>query len=205
MTIDSKELLALDVSRFMEKVRSRWNFEETEFDAIENVLSDPECLAALPAASPADPKPAPDAMRGADFISDDWFSEHRPKATINVEVGARAIAQCRGHDPDELAPRTEMCTSDNEQVPWWKVFEEEAESCLSAWVALAAPVPPPDGPHETKVTRESIAQELVLYERWTILDETTRAMIHRAISFILNIPTATRAGPVVSRADGGRP
>lgn len=55
---------------------------------------------------------------------------------------------------------------------------------------LSAPVPPADG---STVTRESIAQELVLYERWTILDEATCAMIHRAISFILRSPSATGA------------
>ncbi len=49
---------------------------------------------------------------------------------IDIEAGARAIAITRGHDPDDLAPRTEMCTHDTQQVPWWKVFEEEASACL---------------------------------------------------------------------------
>lgn len=51
-------------------------------------------------------------------------------AIPSIEAGARAIARVRGHDPDDLAPLTEMCTGDNEQVPWWKVFEEDAEACL---------------------------------------------------------------------------
>lgn len=51
-------------------------------------------------------------------------------AIPSLEAGARAIARVRGHDPDDLAPLTEMCTGDNEQVPWWKVFEEDAEACL---------------------------------------------------------------------------
>jgi len=37
----------LNVTRFMEVVRSHWNFEESEFDAINKVISDPECFAAL--------------------------------------------------------------------------------------------------------------------------------------------------------------
>lgn len=49
-----------------------------------------------------------------------------------VEAGARAIAKSQGHDPDDMAPRTIMCTVDNEQVPWWKVFEDEAEACALA-------------------------------------------------------------------------
>jgi hypothetical protein len=41
----------LDTPRVMEVIRSRWNFEETEFDVIENILSDAECLVAIRALS----------------------------------------------------------------------------------------------------------------------------------------------------------
>lgn len=37
----------IDVEGFMTAVRSRWNFEENEFDSIEKVISDPECIRAL--------------------------------------------------------------------------------------------------------------------------------------------------------------
>lgn len=40
---------------------------------------------------------------------------------------ARSMATASGHDPDEYAPLTEMCTADNKPVFWWKVFEEQAE------------------------------------------------------------------------------
>lgn len=54
-----------------------------------------------------------------------------------IEAGARAMAACHGVDPDDLAPRTTMCTADNQRVPWWKVFEEEAEACINAIRSLA--------------------------------------------------------------------
>ena len=57
----------------------------------------------------------------------------------DIEIGARAIAKSHGHDPDDLAPRTSMCTANNEQVPWWKVFEEQAEACLKAAGAAIFP------------------------------------------------------------------
>jgi hypothetical protein len=44
------------------------------------------------------------------------------------EALARVLAESQGHDPDALAPRTEMCTADDEQVPWWQVFEEQADA-----------------------------------------------------------------------------
>lgn len=50
----------------------------------------------------------------------------------NIITGAMAIARSRGHDPDEPAPLTEMCTDDNAPVPWWVVFMEESEACLKA-------------------------------------------------------------------------
>lgn len=56
----------------------------------------------------------------------------QPSGEKAITAGARAIAIVRGHDPDELAPRTAMCGADNSQVPWWMVFEEEAEACLRA-------------------------------------------------------------------------
>jgi hypothetical protein len=57
------------------------------------------------------------------------------------EAGARAIAKSQGYDPDDLAPIGVMCTGDNKPVPWWKVFEEQADACLAA---AAPPKPAPD-------------------------------------------------------------
>jgi hypothetical protein len=63
------------------------------------------------------------------FYSDDepLYAAPSPAALdpVTVEAIARTIAKTQGHDPDDLAPRTRMCTADNQQVPWWKVFEEE--------------------------------------------------------------------------------
>jgi len=67
------------------------------------------------------------------MCDDPW---HRPAIPAvgkeAIKLGARAIARSQGHDPDALAPRTFMCTADNQQVPWWQVFEEQAEACLLA-------------------------------------------------------------------------
>jgi hypothetical protein len=59
-----------------------------------------------------------------------------PPSGSAIECGARAIASSQGHDPDDLAPLTTMCTSDNQRVAWWKVFEEEAEACLGTIKAV---------------------------------------------------------------------
>lgn len=79
------------------------------------------------------------------------------------------------------------------------VYDSETTDIKADWLTPISPAPvsPADG----TVTRESIAQELVLYERWTILDETTRAMIYRAISFILNLPPS----PAVAAAPDAWP
>jgi hypothetical protein len=61
----------------------------------------------------------------------------------SIITGAMAIARSRGHDPDEPAPLTEMCTEDNAPVPWWKVFVEEAEACLKAVSSVSSTVPSP--------------------------------------------------------------
>jgi hypothetical protein len=49
---ESREAIieALDVPRIMEVIRSRWNYEEDQFNAIEQVLSDAPCVRALAAA-----------------------------------------------------------------------------------------------------------------------------------------------------------
>lgn len=68
----------------------------------------------------------------------------------DIVTGAMAIARSRGHDPEEPAPLTEMCTEDNAPVPWWMVFVEESEACLKA-VSYAAQ--PDTGAREAEVVR----------------------------------------------------
>ncbi len=77
---------------------------------------------------------------------DDALYLAKAVAIPSLEAGARAIARTRGHDPDDLAPLTEMCTGDNQQVPWWKVFEEDAEACLLLANIEKTP-PPSSGDH----------------------------------------------------------
>lgn len=73
--------------------------------------------------------------------SEDALYLAKAVAIPSIEAGARAIARVQGHNPDDLAPLTAMCTADNHQVPWWKVFEEEAEACLLlAHIEKTAPV-----------------------------------------------------------------
>lgn len=58
-----------------------------------------------------------------------------PTAEALEEQIARTIAESYGSDPDDHAPLSVMCTSDNRSVPWWRVYEEQARALLA-----------PDGP-----------------------------------------------------------
>mgnify|MGYP001610459267 CR=1 FL=1 len=73
-----------EIIRFMEVVRSRWNFEESEFDVIEKAISDPDCAATLSATSPLP------AVGG----EDDPFNRRQ------VEAVCRAVCEVEGVDPD---------------------------------------------------------------------------------------------------------
>lgn len=50
-----------------------------------------------------------------------------------LEKMARAICEAHGYDPDEYAERHVMCTADNQRVPHWMVYKEEATAALAAW------------------------------------------------------------------------
>ncbi len=65
-----------------------------------------------------------------------WNAKEDQKLPSSETI-ARAIAKSQGHDPDDLAPSLLMCTADNRQVPWWKVFEEQADACLSVFAPVA--------------------------------------------------------------------
>lgn len=83
-----------NVPRFMEVVRSRWNFEENEFDAIEKVLLDPKCAAALSLTSTSQLTAAP-------------LDPETPTCSI---CGARVFDPCRTMERAkhcELPPGTE--------------------------------------------------------------------------------------------------
>ncbi len=46
------------------------------------------------------------------------------------EAVAKAIAMSYGVDPDDDAPISVMCNADNSPVPWWMVYEEQAEAAI---------------------------------------------------------------------------
>jgi hypothetical protein len=74
---------------------------------------------------------------GGEFIAQkirDRILSLQPATPTEAQIvtGAIAIAKSQGHDPDEPAPLTTMCTEDNAPVPWWMVFMEESEACLKA-------------------------------------------------------------------------
>lgn len=47
------------------------------------------------------------------------------------EAIARTISESYGEDPDAFAPLTTMCTADNQPVPYWRVYEEQADAIIA--------------------------------------------------------------------------
>lgn len=50
-----------------------------------------------------------------------------------LEVMARAICASFGDDPDSDAPVSAICGPNNEVLPLWRLFEEQAEAALTAY------------------------------------------------------------------------
>jgi hypothetical protein len=96
-----------------------------------------------------------------------------------IEAGARAIARSQGHDPDDLAPRTMMCTADNQQVQWWRVFEEQAEACLAEAAArieaLEAQLQDNSERYGNKIANRIEALHAALREATIVTDEMVMA------------------------------
>lgn len=59
-----------------------------------------------------------------------------------LETMARAIAASQGHYPDEMAPAAVICGKQNQLLPWWRAFEEEAAAALTALEAKGVAVVP---------------------------------------------------------------
>ena len=91
---------ALDVPKIMEVVRSRWNFEEYEFDAIEKVLLDPECAAALSAAQSSGEVIAWTNEAQLGFLKDAAYAEipmamwAKRSGSADVALYAAPVASC---------------------------------------------------------------------------------------------------------------
>lgn len=49
----------------------------------------------------------------------------------SVEEVARTISESYGENPDDLMPRHTMCGPDNEQLPYWMRYEEQARAILA--------------------------------------------------------------------------
>ena len=94
--------------------------------------------------------------------------EPAPTREETIEAGARAIALSQGNDPDGLAPRTVMCTAANEQVTWYRVFEEHSEACLDAILPLH---PSPSAPTQEEITKRGIyiASKTRHADRWVTM------------------------------------
>ncbi|HJU04959.1 MAG TPA: hypothetical protein VJ692_07365 [Nitrospiraceae bacterium] len=58
--------------------------------------------------------------------------------TLSAEVIARELAISYERDPDELTSWLEMCDANNQPVPTWRVYEEQAEHLLKTVLASPA-------------------------------------------------------------------
>lgn len=57
-----------------------------------------------------------------------------------IEAMARAIAEAHGQNPDDAAPIHMICTAENESLPWWIYYEEDATAALAALRETLVPV-----------------------------------------------------------------
>lgn len=57
-----------------------------------------------------------------------------------IEAMARAIAEAHGQNPDDAAPIHMICTAENESLPWWIYYEEDATAALAALRETLEPV-----------------------------------------------------------------
>lgn len=69
----------------------------------------------------------------------------KQKASASAEEIARTICLSYGRDPDEMTSIGEMCTDDNQPVPIWMVYEEQADAILSTYAVARAILDKDDG------------------------------------------------------------
>lgn len=94
------------------------------FDTIEEAFK-----AAISVLGRSSPSPLPQAAeKAAETV------EREPTS----ESIARTICLSYGRDPDELTSRLEMCDEDNQPVPTWRVYEEQAKAVLKNHCSTAA-------------------------------------------------------------------
>jgi hypothetical protein len=54
-----------------------------------------------------------------------------------VEKAARGICLSYGQDPEEFVAPNLMCGPNNEKLPMWQVYEEQARAAITAYLAGA--------------------------------------------------------------------
>lgn len=64
-------------------------------------------------------------------------SEAGTGAVATVQGIARELCLSYGRDPDEPTSIMEMCTADNQPVPTWEVYAEQAEWLLERYAILS--------------------------------------------------------------------
>lgn len=62
-----------------------------------------------------------------------------PSAKASVEDIARIISQSYGEDPSDLAPRSTICGPNNEPLPNWMTYEEQAKAVFTWMMEVAVP------------------------------------------------------------------
>jgi hypothetical protein len=54
-----------------------------------------------------------------------------------VEKAAKGICLSYGQDPDEFVDTRLMCGPNNEKLPMWQVYEEQARAAITAYLDAA--------------------------------------------------------------------
>jgi len=122
---------------------------EAQAQAVE-VLKRPEPSDALPAdvrrlviaaRKVAFEDQGPEALRELDKASEAFASrvpwenepaQTQPSEAEKVERVAKALCETDGHYPYWDAPTSVICGPNNEVLPWWRAYEEQARAALAA-------------------------------------------------------------------------
>lgn len=180
MTADSDETgrgtpyAPAQMEAFMTAVRARWNFEEAEFDAIEKVIGDPECAAALSAVPVSEP----------DDNSKFWLELREPncvperKGPFRVKKTAEVLREFVKARPQAMISVVTI----GYDGPWF----EDAPTCLMqtdgrSTSTASAHIKSSNAAHASPVAQEPVAwvefTEAGLIRFWT--DDPARAEIER--------------------------
>lgn len=152
------------LAEFMQAVRARWNFEEYEFNAIEQAVSDPECYAVLRSTAP---------QAG---VSDTYSETVRrvaaarekgyAAARANIQEAWAALSMIR-ETVETLAPSDSVKAAEHLDGP---TFMHEADALVAGIIALSAPA--------ERLTGEAVAWQMKWPDgEWQAIVEPTPASI----------------------------